>query len=52
MEWLALNWEWILVAWYVLEKVVKLTPTKKDDIVFDMILKPVWNKFLAKRTSG
>ena len=25
-------------------KVVKLTPTDKDDIVFDMVIKPVWDK--------
>ena len=28
MEWLAGNWEWVLVAFYVAEKVVKLTPAK------------------------
>ena len=27
-----------------LEKVVKLTPTDKDDIIFDMVIKPVWDK--------
>jgi len=37
------NWEWIMLAMYVIEKVVKLSPTKKDDVVFDMVLKPVWN---------
>ena len=46
------NWEWFLLGFMVLEKIVKLTPTKKDDIVFDMIIKPLWKKFLAKRTSG
>jgi hypothetical protein len=27
-----------------LEKIVKLTPTDKDDIIFDVVLKPVWEK--------
>ena len=43
MSFLMSNWEWIMLAMYVIEKVVKLSPTKKDDVVFDMILKPVWN---------
>ena len=32
-----------MLAMYVIEKVVKMSPTKKDDVIFDMILKPVWN---------
>jgi len=43
MSFLMSNWEWIMLAMYVVEKVVKLSPTKKDDVVFDMVLKPVWN---------
>jgi len=43
MSFLMSNWEWIMLAMYVIEKVVKLSPTKKDDVVFDMVLKPVWN---------
>mgnify|MGYP003136684737 CR=1 FL=1 len=42
-ETLTANWEWVLLGMYVLEKVVKLSPTKKDDVVFDMVLKPIWN---------
>ncbi len=52
MEWILSNWEWFLLGFMILEKIIRITPTKKDDIVFDMILKPIWNKFLAKRTSG
>jgi len=37
MDWLASNWEWILVGFYVLEKVVKLSPTVCDDILVDGI---------------
>ena len=44
-EFIAANWEYILVVIYALEKIVKLTPTKYDDIVFDMILKPIKEKF-------
>ena len=33
-EWVAQNWEYILIAVYALEKIVKLTPTKYDDILF------------------
>ena len=31
------NWEWFLLAFYVLEKIVKVTPSKKDDILLDMV---------------
>ena len=43
-EWLAANWEYVLIVIYALEKIVKLTPTKYDDIIFDMVIKPVWDK--------
>ena len=38
MEWLIHNWEYVLIGVYVAEKVVKLTPTKYDDIVVDIIV--------------
>ena len=41
MELLTNNWEYVLLAVYILEKVVKLSPSKKDDLVWDMILKPI-----------
>ena len=31
-----------------LEKIVKLTPTSKDDVLFDMILSPLFDKFRSK----
>ena len=37
-EWIAANWEYVLVVLYAVEMIVKLTPTKYDDIVFDMLL--------------
>ena len=43
-EWIAANWEYVLVVLYAVEKIVKLTPTKYDDIIFDMLLKPIKEK--------
>ena len=45
MGFLASNWEYVLLALYVVEKVIKLSPSKKDDVIFDMILKPIIEKF-------
>jgi len=48
-EFIAANWEYILVVIYALEKIVKLTPTKYYDIVFDMILKPIKDKVMPSK---
>ena len=48
MDWLTANWEWVLLSMYVLEKIVKLSPTTKDDVVFDMVLKPIFEKIKGK----
>ena len=48
MGFLTSNWEWILLALYVLEKAVKLSPSKKDDVIFDMVLKPIIEKVKGK----
>ena len=45
MGWITANWEYVLLAMYVVEKVVKLSPSKKDDIIFDTVLKPMFNMF-------
>ena len=42
------NWEWFLLALYVLEKGIKLSPSKKDDLVWDMVLKPIVVKIKGK----
>ena len=42
------NWEYVLLAFFILEKVVKLTPTDKDDVLFDMVLKPIFEKLKGK----
>tara|TARA_R100001082_G_C4352286_1_gene155124 strand:- start:539 stop:691 length:153 start_codon:yes stop_codon:yes gene_type:complete len=47
--WLAANWEWVLLGFYTLEKIVKLSPSKKDDIIFDSFLKPIFNALTGKK---
>ena len=42
------TWEWCLLALYVLEKVIKLSPSKKDDLVWDMVLKPIVEKIKGR----
>jgi len=37
MEWLSENWEWVLLGFMVAEKLVKLSPTDKDDILVDVV---------------
>ena len=39
MEWIAANWEICLLIFMIAEKGVKLSPSKNDDIVLDII----WN---------
>ena len=38
MAWLTLNWEWVLLAFMVLEKIVKMSPSDKDDILLDVFI--------------
>tara|TARA_Y100001970_G_scaffold265577_1_gene353344 strand:+ start:5014 stop:5163 length:150 start_codon:yes stop_codon:yes gene_type:complete len=47
-ELISANWEWFLLALYVLEKGIKLSPSKKDDLVWDMVLKPLSDKLRGK----
>ena len=48
MQMLLANWEWFLLGLYIVEKAVKLSPSKKDDVVWDMIIKPVVEKIKGK----
>ena len=48
LSFLTSNWEWVLLALYVVEKAIKLSPSKKDDVVWDMIIKPVIDKIKGK----
>ena len=42
------NWEWFLLGLYILEKAIKLSPSKKDDLVWDIVLKPLTDKLRGK----
>ena len=42
------NWEWFLLGLYVLEKAIKLSPSKKHDFVWDMVIKPIADKIKGK----
>ena len=37
MDWVSSNWQICLAAFFILEKVVKLSPTKYDDILLDVV---------------
>ena len=37
MEWIIANWQWCLLGFFVVEKVVKITPFKWDDLLVDGI---------------
>ena len=49
LESLMNNWEYVLLVLYVVEKAIKLSPSKKDDLVWDMILKPIIKKIKIKK---
>jgi hypothetical protein len=42
------NWEWCLLALYVVEKAILLSPSKKDDAVWSMVIKPIVDKIKGK----
>ena len=48
LSFIGANWEYILLGLYVVEKAIKLSPSKKDDLVWDMILKPIVDKLRNK----
>jgi len=37
MEWMMENWEWMLLGFMVCEKLVKMSPSEKDDILLDVV---------------
>ena len=47
MEFLTNNWEWLLIGFMVAEKLVKMSPTKYDDIILDIVWKNI--KALVKK---
>ena len=44
LSFITTNWEWFLLGLYVLEKAIKLSPSKKDDLICDMVIKPIVDK--------
>tara|TARA_Y100000296_G_C4998374_1_gene168890 strand:+ start:43 stop:189 length:147 start_codon:yes stop_codon:yes gene_type:complete len=48
MDFLANNWEWILIAFMIGEKLVKLSATEYDDIVLDIVWKNI-KKLMGKK---
>ena len=48
-EWLVTNWEWVLLGFMVLEKIVKMSPSKKDDILLDSIIRPLFEMLKPKK---
>ena len=48
-EWMMNNWEYVMVGFYAVEKIIRLSPTKADDVVFDMFLKPMFRTFTGKK---
>ena len=49
MEFIQANWEWFLLALMIVEKAIKLSPTKYDDMLLDMIIKPIIEKIRPKK---
>ena len=37
MDWFINNWDICLAGFFLLEKIVKLTPTQYDDILIDVV---------------
>jgi len=48
LEWFSGNWGTALALFYILEKLVKLTPTKYDDILVDVFWSGI-KKALGKK---
>ena len=47
MSFLANNWEWVVIAFMIAEKLVRLSPSKADDIILDIVWKNI--KKLVKK---
>ena len=48
MDFLTNNWEWVLIGFMVAEKLVKMSPTKYDDILLDIVWKNL-KKIVGKK---
>ena len=43
------NWEYVLLTMFVVEKIIKLSPSKQDDVIFDMVIGPLFNALKNKK---
>ena len=50
MDWLSQNWEWVLLGFMILEKLVKMSPSDKDDILLDVVVQGL-TKMVKKQES-
>ena len=41
------NWQWVLLIFMILEKIVKMSPSDKDDIIIDVLWQGV-SKIVGK----
>ena len=49
MDMITAHWEWILIGFMILEKIVKISPSSKDDILLDSIIKPIFEMLKPKK---
>lgn len=49
MEWLSQNWEWVLLVFMIAEKIVKMSPTDKDDILLDVVIEGLTKMVKGKK---
>ena len=42
MDWIAANWEYMLIAILCIDKVVALSPTEWDDLIWTSIKKAIY----------
>ena len=49
MEWLSQNWEWVLLIFMIAEKIVKMSPTDKDDILLDVVIEGLTKMVKGKK---
>jgi hypothetical protein len=45
-----MNWEWVLLGFMILEKLVKMSPSDKDDILLDVVVQGL-TKMVKKQES-
>ena len=49
MEFIQNNWEWFLLGFMVVEKSIKLSPSKHDYMLLDILIKPMIEKLKPKK---